>query len=71
MPSEEYEHYRLLSSEDLITIIEKKDKEIKNLHMNLKEMKELKNKYTAYNQFHIEEITRLDEIIGKQKGLRK
>ena len=29
MPSEEYEHYLRLSPEDLITIIEKKDKELK------------------------------------------
>ena len=71
MPSEEYEHYRVLSAEDLICIIEKKDIEIKNLHKNIKDTKELKNKYCAYNQFHIEEITRLDEIIGKFKGIRK
>ena len=71
MPSKEYEHYSILSSEDLITIIEKKDIEIMNLSKKLKEVKEVKDKYIAYNKFHMEEITRLDKIIGKQKGLRK
>ena len=67
MPSEEYEHYRLLSSEDLISIIEKKDIEINNIQKKLKEVDKLKYKYYEYNQFHIEEITRLDKIIGKYK----
>ena len=64
MPNEEYGHYRLLSSEDLISIIEKKDTEINNLQKKLKEVNKLKYKYYEYNQFHIEEITRLDKIIG-------
>tara|TARA_Y100000996_G_scaffold4400_1_gene4059 strand:+ start:627 stop:842 length:216 start_codon:yes stop_codon:yes gene_type:complete len=70
MPSKDYEHYRLLSSEDLISMIEKKDSDIKTLQKNLKDTKELKEKYYAYNQFHIEEISRLDQEIGKLKGLR-
>jgi len=70
MPSEEYKHYRLLSSEDLISMIEKKDADIKILQKNLKDTKELKGKYYAYNQFHIEELSRLDGIIGKYKGLK-
>ena len=70
MSSKGYEHYRLLSSEDLISMIEKKDSDIKTLQKNLKDTKELKEKYYAYNQFHIEEISRLDQEIGKLKGLR-
>tara|TARA_B100000029_G_C16873836_1_gene704072 strand:+ start:173 stop:388 length:216 start_codon:yes stop_codon:yes gene_type:complete len=70
MPSKDYEHYRLLSSEDLISMIEKKDSDIKTLQKNLKDTQELKNKYYAYNQYHMEEISRLDKTIGKLKGLR-
>ena len=41
MPSEYYDHYNILSKEDLIRIIEKKDQEIKNLLENLKSEKKL------------------------------
>tara|TARA_Y100000996_G_C22093730_1_gene466849 strand:- start:177 stop:392 length:216 start_codon:yes stop_codon:yes gene_type:complete len=71
MPSEYYDHYNILSKEDLIRIIEKKDQEIKNLLENLKSEKKLKEKYYSYNKFHMEEITRLDKTIGKLKGIRK
>ncbi len=67
MPSENYKHYRLLSSDDLIGLIEKKDADIINLQEKLKNANEIKGKYIAYNQFHIEEITRLDKIIGNYK----
>ena len=65
MPSKDYDHYRLLSNENLINMIEKKDIEINNLKESLKKTRESRNKYCAYNTFHIEEITRLDKIIGK------
>ena len=32
---------------------------------SLKKTRESRNKYCAYNTFHIEEITRLDKIIGQ------
>ena len=67
MPSDNYKHYLLLTVEDLISIIEKKDTEIHNLLSKLKETKESRDKYRDYNQFHIEEISRLDKIIGEYK----
>ena len=71
MSNEEYDHYKLLSVEDLISLIKKKDMEINNLHKKLKETKESRDKYYTFNQFHMEEITRLDKVIGKYKGVRK
>jgi|TARA_B000000460_G_C21357516_1_gene323952 hypothetical protein len=68
MPSDEYKHYLLLTPEDLISIIEKKDKEIGNLLVKLKETKESRDKYYEYNKFHMEEITRLDKQIGEYKN---
>ena len=67
MPSDEYKHYLFLTQEDLVSIIEKKEKEIKNILIKLKETNDFKNKYYEYNQFHIEEISRLDKIIGGYK----
>ena len=65
MPSKDYDHYRLLSIDNLISRIERQDLEISNLKESLKKTRESRNKYCAYNTFHIEEITRLDKIIGK------
>ena len=65
MASKDYDHYRLLTVDNLISMIEKKDIEISNLKKSLKETKELKDQYYQYNQFHIEEITRLDKIMCK------
>ena len=70
MPSKEYDHYLQLSKENLITTIEQKDTELENIRENFKNMEELKTKYYEYNKFHMEEISRLDKIIGKFKGLR-
>ena len=70
MPSKEYEHYLQLSKENLITTIEQKDTELENIRENFKNMEELKTKYYEYNKFHMEEISRLDKMIGKFKGLR-
>ena len=67
MPSKDYDHYFLLSVEDLISMIEKKDKEIMNITKKYQTMKESRDKYAAYNQFHIEEIARLDKQIGNYK----
>tara|TARA_B100001123_G_scaffold442285_1_gene585536 strand:+ start:4386 stop:4601 length:216 start_codon:yes stop_codon:yes gene_type:complete len=52
--------YNNLSINELVDIIKTKDKEIRIL-------KESENKYFLQNKFHIEEITRLDKIIGGYK----
>ena len=56
-----YKHYQLLSVEDLISIIMKKDIEIKHLEKS-------RDMYYEYNKFHIEEITRLDKLIGEYRN---
>ena len=71
MPNKDYEHYNKLSKEDLISMIEKRDTEIKKIQEKLREVTELKIKYYEYNKFHMEEIVRLDKEIGKLKGIRK
>ena len=70
MPDKCYDHYLLLSRDDLILIIEKRDKEIKGLTNSFKNIKKERDKYRDYNQFHMEEISRLDKVIGKYKGIR-
>ena len=67
MSGKKYEHYLLLTQQDLISMIEKKDNEIQNLKLKLEEVREERDKYCEYNQFHMEEITRLDKIIGGYK----
>tara|TARA_B100000768_G_C10883505_1_gene210637 strand:+ start:170 stop:379 length:210 start_codon:yes stop_codon:yes gene_type:complete len=64
---EKYDHYKLLSVEDLVICIKRKDMEIKNLKQKVDETNKLKNMYYQYNNFHIEEISRLDIIIGDYK----
>lgn len=71
MLSKDYSHYNKLTKQDLISMIEKRDIEIKKNQEKLKEVNKLKNEYYNYNRFHMEEITRLDKEIGKYKGLRK
>ena len=71
MPNKDYEHYNLLSKENLISMIEKRDTEIKNVQKSLEHAIELKKQYYEYNKFHMEEIVRLDKKIGKIKGIRK
>ena len=71
MPSKDYEHYNRLSKEDLISMIEKRDIEIKTVQKSLKNANELKKQYYEYNKFHMEEIVRLDKEIGRLKGIRK
>ena len=71
MPNKDYEHYNKLSKEDLISMIEKRDTEIKNVQKSLKDANKLKKKYYEYNKFHMEEIVRLDKEIGRLKGIRK
>ena len=63
-----YDHYKLLSVEDLVICIKRKDMEIKNLKQKVDETNKLKNMYYQYNNFHIEEISRLDIIIGDYKA---
>ena len=67
MPSKQYDHYRLLTIDNLISMIEKQDIEISNLKKSLKETKESRNQYYEYNKFHMEEITRLDKQIGQNR----
>ena len=67
MPSKQYDHYRLLTIDNLISTIEKQDLEINNLKKSLKETKESRNQYYEYNKFHMEEITRLDKQIGQYR----
>ena len=67
MSTNTYNHYNLLSVEDLISIIMRKDAEINEIKQKLKETKKSKEIYYAYNKFHIEEITRLDKLIGQLK----
>ena len=71
MSGKKYEHYLLLTQPDLISMIEKKYNEIQSLKLKLKEVKESRDKYCEYNQFHMEEITRLDKIIGDYKKKEK
>jgi len=71
MPNKDYEHYNRLSKEDLISMIEKRDTEIKTVQKSLKNANELKKQYYEYNKFHMEEIVRLDKEIGRLKGIRK
>ena len=71
MPNKDYEHYNRLSKEDLISMIEKRDIEIKTVQKSLKNANELKKQYYEYNKFHMEEIVRLDKEIGKLKGIKK
>ena len=66
-----YKHYLLLTHQDLISMIEKKDNEIQSLKLKLEEVREERDKYCEYNQFHMEEITRLDKIIGGYKKKEK
>ncbi len=49
MPSKNYEHYNRLSKEDLISMIEKRDIEIKTVQKSLKNANELKKQYYEYN----------------------
>ena len=71
MPSKDYEHYNRLSKEDLISMIKKRDTEIKKVQKSLKHANELKKQYYEYNKFHMEEIVRLDKEIGKLKGIKE
>jgi len=71
MSSKGYSHYHKLTKDDLISMIEKRDNEIKKIQEKLQEVTQLKIQYYEYNKFHMEEITRLDREIGKYKGLRK
>ena len=71
MSGKEYNHYYLLTPKDLILMIEKKDQEINILKKSLKNLQISNEKIQSYNQFHMEEITRLDKVIGKYKLSKK
>jgi hypothetical protein len=68
MSSDNYKHFLLLSPEELVLIIEKKDKKIQNIEETIKKIKEERYEINEYNNFHIEEISRLDKIIGEYRG---
>tara|TARA_B100001094_G_C17937007_1_gene673619 strand:- start:76 stop:309 length:234 start_codon:yes stop_codon:yes gene_type:complete len=54
------DNLNLLSKEELIQVIQEQASEFYL-------MKESRDKYFLQNKFHIEEITRLDKIIGEYK----
>ena len=56
-------NYDSYSLEELILLL--KDKEISIIKDDLRTMEGSRNTYYLQNKFHIEEITRLDKIIGK------
>ena len=53
MSSKYYDHYLLLSKENLISMIEKQAIEINQLKQSLEEIKESRNNYYEYNKFHM------------------
>ena len=55
MPNKDYENYNRLSKDDLISMIEKRDTEIKKVQKVLKLANELKKQYYEYNKFHMEQ----------------
>ena len=67
MPDKYYDHYLNLTKENLISLIKEKDIEITKIKKILKETQLLKDKYFEYNKFHMEEIVRLDKIIGSYR----
>lgn len=48
-------------------MIDIKEIEIENLQDELKMAIEKRDEYYEYNKFHMQEITRLDKIIGQYK----
>jgi len=61
------DHYLQLSKEELVAMIDIKEIEIENLQDELKMAIEKRDEYYEYNKFHMQEITRLDKIIGQYK----
>ena len=61
------DHYLQLSKEELVAMIDIKEMEIENLQDELKMAIEKRDEYYEYNKFHMQEITRLDKIIGQYK----
>ena len=45
MSGKDYKHYLLLTQQDLISMIEKKDNEIQSLKLKLEEVRESRDKY--------------------------
>ena len=56
-----------LSKEELVAMIDIKELEIENIQAELKKAIEKRDEYYEYNKFHMQEITRLDKIIGQYK----
>ncbi len=61
------DHYLQLSKEELVAMIDIKELEIENIQDELKKAIEKRDEYYEYNKFHMQEITRLDKIIGQYK----
>ncbi len=61
------DHYLQLSKEELVAMIDIKEIEIENIQDELKMAIEKRDEYYEYNKFHMQEITRLDKIIGQYK----
>jgi len=61
------DHYLQLSKEELVAMIDIKELEIENIQVELKKAIEKRDEYYEYNKFHMQEITRLDKIIGQYK----
>jgi len=61
------DHYLQLSKEELVAMIDIKELEIENIQAELKKAIEKRDEYYEYNKFHMQEITRLDKIIGQYK----
>ena len=59
------DNYNHLSKDQLLSIIQKKDAEINKLETNLNDMRASKEYFYSLNQFHMEEISRLDKQIGQ------
>ena len=59
------DNYNHLSKDQLLSIIQKKDAEINKLESTLNDMRSSKKYFYSLNQFHMEEISRLDKQIGQ------
>ena len=59
------DNYNHLSKDQLLSIIQKKDAKINKLESNLNDMRSSKKYFYSLNQFHMEEISRLDKQIGQ------
>mgnify|MGYP001341134202 CR=1 FL=1 len=57
--------YTQLSKDQLLLIIQKKNAKINKLETNINDLRASKEYFYTLNQFHMEEISRLDKEIGQ------